>query len=252
MSARLRLTIAYDGRNHAGWQSQPGGNTVQDLLESALAETAKQPVRIHGAGRTDAGVHALAQTAHFDPPPGLTLNPHNWIPALNTKLPPSIRVTACEPVPDSFHARFSATGKVYRYELCTTPVLSPFRAGLAWHLPQLLDPASLEPALRLFRGRHDFRAFAAFRGNETAETDYHRTLHKVDFDTADDGYRLRFHGDGFLYRMVRLLTGTAVAVAQGRLELAEVERLLECPGRDKTRHCAPAAGLYLVEVRYEG
>jgi tRNA pseudouridine38-40 synthase len=248
---RLKLTIAYDGRPHAGWQSQPGGNTVQDLLERALAATAKQALRIHGAGRTDAGVHALAQTAHFDPPPGLSLNPHNWIPALNTKLPPSIRVMACEPVAEDFHARFSATGKIYQYDLCTDPVLSPFRAGFAWHLPQLLDPDTLELALAMFRGRHDFRAFAAFRGNETPGTDYHRTLDEVTWTALPDGYRMRFGGDGFLYRMVRLLTGTAVAAAQGRMDLAEIARLLESPGKQKTRHCAPADGLCLVEVLYQ-
>jgi len=247
---RLRLTISYDGRNHLGWQSQTCGNTVQDLLEKALAATAKQALRIHGAGRTDAGVHALAQIAHFDPPPGLSLNPHNWVPALNTKLPPSIRVTACEPVPDSFHARFSAIGKTYCYDLCTTPVLPPFRAGFAWHLPQLLDSDTLALALGKFVGRHDFRAFAAFRGNETAATDYHRTLHEASHTVLGDGYRLLFRGNGFLFRMVRLLTGTAVAVAQGRLELSEIDRLLTNPGRDKTRHCAPPDGLYLVEVAY--
>ena len=109
---RLKLTIAYDGRALNGWQSQVCGNTVQDLIEKAMVEVAKKPVRIHGSGRTDAGVHALGQTAHFDPPPELTMNPFNWVPALNTKLPASVRIMACEEVPADFHARFSAKGKI--------------------------------------------------------------------------------------------------------------------------------------------
>ncbi|MBC7978979.1 MAG: tRNA pseudouridine synthase A, partial [Armatimonadetes bacterium] len=116
---RLMLTIAYDGRPFLGWQSQAGGNTVQDLLNEALEAVAKQPLRLHGSGRTDTGVHALGQTAHFDAPEGTNMNPFNWVPALNTKLPPAIRVMSCQEVSADFHSRFSALGKTYFYDLCT-------------------------------------------------------------------------------------------------------------------------------------
>ncbi|MFN6270038.1 MAG: tRNA pseudouridine(38-40) synthase TruA, partial [Akkermansiaceae bacterium] len=110
---RLKLTIAYDGRPFLGWQSQAGGNTVQDFLNEALEVTAKQSIKMHGSGRTDTGVHALGQVAHFDAPADSTMNPYNWVPALNTKLPATIRVIACEEVSEDFHSRFSAIGKRY-------------------------------------------------------------------------------------------------------------------------------------------
>jgi len=250
---RLKLTLAYDGRPFEGWQAQAGGNTVQDLLREALTATAKEPLRLLGSGRTDAGVHALAQVAHFDAPDHLTLNPYNWVPALNTKLPAAIRVLACEEVAPDFHARFSATGKTYRYDLCTEPVLSPFKAGRAWHLPRQLDADVLAQALQVFRGRHDFQGFAANRGNEAPDTDWSRTIYSADLEALSDGYRLTFHGDGFLYKMVRLLTGGAVHVAQGRIRLDDLARLLDQPPglpHGKSPVCAPADGLYLQEVFY--
>lgn len=227
---------------------------MQDRVEQAIAETAKQPVRLHGSGRTDAGVHALAQVAHFDAPDGLTMNPFNWVPALNSKLPAAIRVMSCEEVAGDFHARTSATGKTYRYDLSTEPVLSPFRAGRAWHLPRQLDPFTLREAMGLFEGRHDFEAFGAKRGNETEETSYVRTVTQTDLKELDFGWRLTFSGEGFLYKMVRLLTGTAVQAAQGRLRIDQVAAFLDqLPGlpQGKSSHCAPADGLYLESVRYD-
>ncbi len=250
---RLKLTIAYDGRPYQGWQSQVGGNTVQDFIHAAMEQVAKKPVRIQGSGRTDTGVHALGQTAHFDPPLEISMNPFNWVPALNTKLPATIRVMSCEEVAAEFHARFSAKGKIYHYDICTDPVLPPLKAGLAWHLPRLLDADLLAEALRVFLGRHDFQAFAANRGNETPDTEWTRTIHAADLETLPDGYRITFRGDGFLYKMVRLLTGAAVHVAQGRLRIEDLAALLDQPPGlplGKSPLCAPADGLYLQEVLY--
>ena len=251
---RLKLTLAYDGTGLAGWQSQPDGNTVQDFVERAIEETAKQPVRMHGSGRTDAGVHALGQVAHFDVPDEITMNPCNWVPALNAKLPGSIRVMACEEVNPDFHSRYSAKEKTYRYDLSTEPVLSPFRAGRAWHLPRQLDPFTLREAIALFEGRHDFEAFGARRGYETEDTSFVRTVTRVDLQEIAWGWRLRFAGEGFLYKMVRLLTGTAVQAAQGRLRVDQVAAYLDqSPGSplQRTSFCAPADGLLLESVRYE-
>ncbi len=247
------LTIAYDGRPYNGWQSQACGNTVQDFLLRALHEVAKQPLALHAAGRTDTGVHAHGQTAHFDAPAEITMNPCNWVPALNNKLPATIRVMACDEVAADFHSRFSAVGKIYHYDICTDPVLPPLKAGLAWHLPRLLDAATLERALALFTGRHDFHAFAAYRGNEKPDMDWHRTIHRADMETRSDGWRITYVGDGFLYKMVRLLTGAAVHTAQGRMRMEELAALLDQPQGlplGKSSHCAPAGGLYLQQVLY--
>lgn len=250
---RLKLTIAYDGRPYSGWQSQAGGNTVQDIIQEALEEVAKQPIRLHGSGRTDTGVHALAQTAHFDAPPELSMNPFNWVPALNCKIPATIRIMGCEEVPADFHSRFSAIGKVYYFDLCTDPVLPPLKAGLAWHLPRQLDADVLWDALALYLGRHDFHGFAAYRGNETAEMDWVRTIESIELTTLQDGYRISYTGDGFLYKMVRLLTGGAVHVAQGRMRLDDFEKLLDQPPGlpfGKSPLCAPSDGLFLEKVLY--
>lgn len=250
---RLKLTIAYDGRPFLGWQSQVGGNTIQDFLNKALEAVIKEPLRLQGSGRTDTGVHALGQIAHFDSPRNSNMNPYNWVPALNTNLPATIRVMACEEVAPDFHARFSATEKTYRYDLCTDPVLPPLKAGLAWHLPRLLDADVLSHALTLFVGKHDFHAFAAYRGNEQEETDYVRTIRTANLKALPDGYRLTFSGDGFLYKMVRMLTGSAVKVAQGRLRLDDLANLLDQPPslpHGKAPLSAPADGLYLESVQY--
>jgi tRNA pseudouridine38-40 synthase len=251
---RLKLTIAYDGRPFLGWQSQAGGNTVQDFLHKALEETAKQPIKIHASGRTDTGVHAFGQVAHFDAPDGGSMNPYNWVPALNTRLPAAIRVMECEEVSSDFHSRFTTTGKRYHYDICTDPVLPPLKAGLAWHLPRLLDSDVLEQALKLFEGRHDFHAFAAYRGNEQEDTDYFRNIFAAYLEMLPDGYRLSFHGDGFLYKMVRMLAGSAIKAAQGKLRLDDLAILLdqaEGLPHGKAPLCAPPDGLYLDQVIYE-
>ena len=251
---RLKLTIAYDGRPYQGWQSQACGNTVQDFLRRALEVVAKQPLGLQGAGRTDTGVHALGQIAHFDPPPEIGMIPANWVAALNCKLPATIRIMACEEVPAEFHSRFSAVGKIYHYDLCTAPVLPPLKAGLAWHVPRLLDPGLLAQALAVFPGRHDFHAFAAYRGNEKPDMDWFRSLHRAELEPLTDGYRITFAGDGFLYKMVRFLTGAAVRAAHGKLPLADLTKLLDqAPGlpMGKAPNCAPADGLYLRQVLYQ-
>lgn len=248
---RLKLTIAYDGRPYRGWQVQPDTSTVQGHIEQALEQVAKTPVRLHGSGRTDTGVHANAQVAHFDSPDTVNMNPFNWVPALNTKLPATIRVMTCEEVADDFHARFNAKGKHYNYEISLEPVLHPHRAGLAWHLPRQLDPHTLQQALDHYVGTHDFRCFAALRGNEDKNTDYKRTITEASFTPSETGYLITFKGNGFLYKMVRLLTGAAIQAAQGRLRLDDHYDLLHSPSSDKkSPYCAPADGLTLEHVSY--
>jgi len=251
---RLKLTVAYDGRPYEGWATQPSGNTVQDFILRALATVAKQEVKIYGSGRTDTGVHALGQVVHFDAPKESRMNPYNWVPALNSHLPATIRVMDCEQVADDFHARFSAVSKRYSYELCLLPVLPPLMAGVAWHLPRQLDLDGLKQALKTLEGEHDFRAFAAKRGNETNETSYVRVLSGCELTTTESGYRITYTGNGFLYKMARLLTGSAVYVAQGRLRLDDLALLLDqSPQLEHGRapYCAPPGGLTLESVQYD-
>jgi tRNA pseudouridine38-40 synthase len=251
---RIKLTLAYDGRAFAGSQSQAHGNTVQDVLEKALEDTAKMPIRLHIAGRTDSGVHAEAQVAHFDAPEHLNMNPYNWLPAINAKIPAALRVMACEEALPTFHARFDARGKTYRYKICTLPVLPPLQAGLAWHIPKLFDLDVLRDALSCYLGRHDYRCFAAVRGNETDDMDFHRTITQASVQTLDDGYLLTFSGEGFLYRMVRLMTGAAVAVAQGKMSMSQLLQFIDpgdVPFSITCHHCAPADGLMMWKVHYE-
>ncbi len=250
---RFRFDCAYDGAPYLGWQSQRGGNTVQDALETAFAAILKAPLRIHGAGRTDAGVHAWCQTFHADLPEGCRLDACAWRAALNAHLPASIRITGVWAVCDAFHARFSAEGKLYEYTICTDEVLPPFLVGRAWHHPRPLDDALLQRALKLYVGRHDFRHFAARRGNEPAVPPadfYKRSLWSARVKREGELLRLRYHGEGFMYRMVRLLTGTACQVATGRLPLESLAAMLDTEEGETSRYCAPAGGLSLVRVEY--
>ena len=250
---RLRLTIAYDGRPFAGWQSQRGGNTVQDHLESALAKILKleNPPVVHGSGRTDTGVHALGQVAHFDAPDDCRMDNGAWLRALNVHLPPAIRVMDVNSTAPGFHARFDATGKTYRYRIWNAEVLPPLEAGLAWHVPHAIDFPLLAGACRLCEGTHDFTAFAANRGDgKDADRDTVRHLWTVRIEHDTPCLTLTFHGSGFLYKMVRLLTGSLLRVALGRSPLAWMQELLTAPDQEKSNHLAPADGLYLVSVDY--
>lgn len=252
---RLKLIVAYDGRPFRGWQSQAGGGAVQDFLENAFRALCGGAARVpvHGAGRTDAGVHALAQCAHADVTDRFGENQRGWIAALNANLPREIRVLRCSRAREDFHARFSARGKIYAYRIWNAPVLSPFELGRAWHFPGALDLPRLRDAAALLPGTHDFSRFAASRGRPEASTV--RTIHavRVRRNAAPGGQllTLEFRGDGFLYKMVRLMAGTLVRVAQGRADPAWISALLRAEADcAKTSFAAPAEGLYLTRVLY--
>ena len=247
MPYRLKLIIAYDGAHFAGWQSQRHGKTIQDHLERAFRQVCGSPVRIHGAGRTDAGVHALAQCAHADVPNN-RLPISRWVPALNAGLPPQLRVLRCQRAKSDFHARFSAMGKVYRYRIWSGPILPPLEYQRVWHLPRTLDPTFMRTAALRFRGKHDFAGFAANRGR--AEHDTVRTIRLVTVRRSGFIWTLEFDGDGFLYKMVRLMVGAITEVALGKADVSELVRRIENKPNSLTRLAAPATGLYLVRVRY--
>jgi len=252
--SRLLFTCAYDGAPYCGWQSQREGESIQDTIEAALARILKAPLRIAASGRTDAGVHAHAQRFHADVPAGCRMSPQNWQAALNAHLPASIRIVAVQPVADDFHARFDAVGKEYEYLICRGGVLSPFLHGRAWHIPHEFDTAVLAAAMKVYEGTHDFRRFAANRGNEPEcpPADFYlRTIYSASVQEEGELLRIRVHGNGFMYRMVRLLVGTAHQVARGRMSCPTLAAMLENPLGQKTRYCAPADGLYLWTVFYD-
>ena len=246
MSRRLKLIIAYDGATFAGWQSQTHGNTIQDHLERAFGRIVGRPMRVHGTGRTDAGVHALAQCAHIDV--GKFFAPARWVEALNALLPPAIRVLRCRYVPSDFHARLSAKGKIYRYRIWSAPVLPPFEYRRAWHISHWLDLKLLKSAAKHFVGTHDFAGFAANRGK--AEESTIRTIHCVSVRQKGPCVTIEFDGDGFLYKMVRLIIGSLVKCALGKMRIEEITARLNSGQTRAARLAAPAEGLFLVRVRY--
>ncbi|MCH2059460.1 MAG: tRNA pseudouridine(38-40) synthase TruA [Verrucomicrobiales bacterium] len=247
---KIRLLLAYDGTSFKGWQSQPCGNTVQDRLEKAVLEITGNRVRVHGSGRTDTGVHALGQVAHFELPENNRMDAGEWQRALNASLPSSVRILRAEPAAEDFHARFSALGKTYLYEIDCGAVFHPLRCGRAWHHPGPLDSERLKAACALYSGEHDFTAFAANRSGDQEEHDMTRVITMADVSAHSGKVVITFSGNGFLYKMVRLLVGGAVRVAEQRQSLDWIRDLLARPGHTKCQYCAPAAGLYLKEVEY--
>jgi tRNA pseudouridine38-40 synthase len=247
MARRLKLIIAYDGAPFAGWQSQSHRNTVQDHLERAFERVAGEVVRVHGAGRTDTGVHALAQCAHVDLVAKL-LPASRWVEALNALLPPAIRVIRCRYVSPDFHARFSARGKIYRYRIWNGSVLPPFEYRRAWHVARPLDLKVLKSAARYFVGTHDFAGFAANRGRP--EQSMVRTIASVHVRQRGPCITIEFDGDGFLYKMVRLMVGALVKNALGKMRIDEIGARLKSTEPGSPRFAAPAEGLFLVRVRY--
>ena len=244
----LKLTIQYDGTNYIGWQRQEIGTSIQGLLETALAPMAGGPVTVHGAGRTDAGVHALAQvaTATMD----TALSAPTLARALNAVLPLDVRVLAVEDARPEFHARFSAVGKVYEYRIVNAPIVSAFMFRHAWHVTQPLDIDAMRSASLSLVGAHDFAAFQGAGSFVHATT---RTVHAIQWEDGG-GYDLplvmRIEGDGFLRHMVRNIVGTLTEVGIGRWSPSQVEEIRQSLDRSRAGPTAPPHGLFLVRVDY--
>jgi tRNA pseudouridine38-40 synthase len=247
MTRRLKLVITYDGAPFAGWQSQSHRNTIQDQVERAFEHVLGKPARVHGAGRTDAGVHALAQCAHVDVPND-RLSAARWTEALNALLPPAIRVLRCQYVSNDFHARLSAKGKIYRYRIWLAPVLPPFEYHRAWHIARSIDLKILKRTAKQFVGTHNFVEFAANRGKKEKSTV--RTIYSVRLRQKGACMTIEFDGNGFLYKMVRLIVGSLVKCALGKMRIEDVIERLNSGQVGPARFAAPAEGLFLVRVRY--
>ena len=246
----LKLTLQYDGTNYIGWQRQPSGTSIQEVVEQALAPIEGRPVTAHGAGRTDAGAHALAQVASVTLE--ASLETHTLGRALNAVLPEDVRVITIEAMPAGFHARFSATGKTYEYRIVNAAFVDAFLFRYVWHVPQKLDIEAMGAAAAPLVGQHDF---AAFQGNPEGSV-VHSTVRRVEsiaWETGG-GYNeplvMRITGEGFLRHMVRNIAGTLVEVGVGRWDYRRPGEVLASRNRALAGPTAPARGLFLVNVRY--
>jgi tRNA pseudouridine38-40 synthase len=247
--SRWKCICAYDGGSFAGWQSQANGRGVQDALEARLAQVLGTGARIHGSGRTDAGVHARAQAFHFDAPWGH--GPDKLAAALRHRLPPAIQIVSVRKAAPEFHARFSATGKIYHYHICLGDA-DPFTRPYCWSFGRPLDLPALSKAASLLQGRHDFRSFSAANGGEEegGAGGTVRTLRRL--EVAAKGRRLRIaaEADGFLYKMVRRLVGALVGAGEGKLSADDFRSLLASGERTAVIQTAPPQGLFLHKVLY--
>lgn len=253
---RLRFTIAYCGTPWRGWQSQEGGGGVQDEINTAIRKATRIITHVQGSGRTDAGVHALAQTAHVDVPDTVRMSGEAWAHALNACLPLTIRILHVEECPPLFHARFDAIGKTYRYRIWRPRMLSPFEADRAWHVYGPLDLDAVRWCCEKLIGTHNFVRLSANRG-DMPETERRqrtekttRTIHRAEMREEGDLLELEFSGDGFLYKMVRLIVGSLMHVARAREPKEWFASLLTDPLGPQSNQTAPACGLYLVKVDY--
>ncbi|HEY4302120.1 MAG TPA: tRNA pseudouridine(38-40) synthase TruA [Candidatus Didemnitutus sp.] len=244
-STRWKVVCAYDGTPFHGWQSQPTGNAIQDVIERQLAKVVHQPLRVHGSGRTDSGVHALGQVFHFDAP--WSHGADKLRLALQAGLPRSIQLKSLRRAPATFHARFSARGKIYRYQIVCGDA-DPFTAPFSWSVRAPLDWDRMQAAAELLRGTHDFWAFSAENGTRRESTI--RTLKRLVLHRSGRRIRLTLEADGFLFKMARGLTGALVAVGSGKLDSCDIAELLRTGRRIPEVQTAPPEGLFLVRVIY--
>jgi len=247
----IRLLIAYDGTAYAGWQRQAAQITLQGVLEEKISLITAAPVTLHGAGRTDAGVHALGMVANFHTPssipcPGL-------VKGLNCLLPADIRIREATEVEADFHARFRAKGKVYAYQFLCAALALPHQRLYYHHLLPPLDFALMEDALRLLMGEQDFSCFEAAGSRDRTVSGGRgavRQIFSADLKQQGDGWAMIIHGDGFLRHMVRNIAGTVFELGQGKRSLANFSDILTSRERSQAGKTAPAKGLFLNEVIY--
>jgi tRNA pseudouridine38-40 synthase len=241
-----KMKIAYDGTLYGGWQAQINTTSIQTLIEGALTTALRSPIKIVGSGRTDAGVHALGQVAHFRHRELLDLS--KLLLSLNALLPPDIRILALDPAPANFHARFSAESKLYHYHLHLDPTMDPFQRLYTHRPPHPVDLELLTQATHYFVGTHDFTSFANVRSPQAAHNV--RTLYRLDVLRKEKGVCLAFEGNGFLYKMVRNIVGALLDVCREKIALDDIQKIFAAKDRRKAGIAAPAQGLFLVNVKY--
>ena len=246
---KFKLTIAYDGSGWQGWQSQNSGLGVQNQIEAALSRLFPSAPKLTSSSRTDAGVHAFGLIAHFEVDRAEFRMPRrHLVLAINALLPEDIRVRSAVRAAPTFHARFDASGKQYRYEVWNHPVMNPLLRHRAWHVPQPLDLAAMRAAAGILIGRHDFRAFTSNRG--VPLEDAVRTLTRCDIKRSGPKLTFIIDGEGFLYKMCRAIVGTLIQIGYGKYPADETPMMLEQQDRRSAGMNAPAHGLILWKVFY--
>ncbi len=245
MSRRILLTIEYDGTNYSGWQIQKNGPSIQEEIEKALFRLEKRPVRVTGAGRTDAGVHALGQRAHFDTQSNIPVEKYPF--ALNALLPYDISVSNAAEAPLSLNARFSALSKLYTYRIYNRAQRSALKERFFCHVPLELDIIKMREAAAIIEGEHDFTAFSSSGGTHKSPV---RTIYSIDLTKNEYDITLRVSGSGFLYNMVRIIAGTIIETGCGKITKSAIERAFLTGDRRLLGATAPAKGLELTSVFY--
>ena len=246
MARRIRMIVEYDGTNYAGWQRQANAIAVQQVVEEALTKLTQTPVTITGASRTDAGVHALGQTVHFDTESRIPAEKFAY--ALNTMLPADVRIRRSEDIDDDFHARFSTRGKRYRYLIYQNAHAGALNRNTHAHVIYPLNDDLMRREAQALIGTHDFAAFAA---SGSVVKDTVRTIYAVRLERRGDELELTVEGNGFLYNMVRIIAGTLISIGTGKLEPGAFARAIETGDRLALGVTAPAHGLTLMEVFYD-
>ena len=242
---RLALACEYDGTDFVGWQAQANGRSVQAVLTEAIGTVADEPVVVHGAGRTDAGVHADFQVAHFDT--RATRTPRQWLLGINANLPPDVAATWARAVPDDFDARRSALARRYRYSIVNAETRPALARRFAWWVREPLDCAAMTQASGAWIGEHDFSAFRAANCQSSTPM---RRVQTVRIDRVERRVEIDVVANAFLYHMVRNLVGVLAEIGRGRAPPAWAEEVLRGRDRTKAAQTAPACGLTLVDVRY--
>ena len=242
---RIKLVISYDGTNYCGYQIQPNGLSIQEVLESAIEKATGEKITVTASGRTDAGVHAKGQVCHFDTTS--TIPPERFYKAINPHLPGDIKVLSSSLVSDEFNARKSAKKKTYAYSFYISETELPLKERYFCHLDREIDFDKMEKAKRLFVGEHDFKAFCSV-GSSVKTTV--RTIYSVEIKKGDNEFSVYITGSGFLYNMVRIIAGALIDIGYSRLTEEDIVKALESGKRDILGKTLPAKGLTLIGVNY--
>lgn len=243
---RIKLTLSYIGTAYGGWQRQPNRDTVQERIENAIFSLTKKRVSVQGSGRTDAGVHADAQVAHFDDESGLPLK--NFVTGINHFLPSDIRIEKAEEVSADFHARFSAVEKTYRYYIYDGAAERAIMLNRATFVKGKLDANKMNEAAKAFIGEHDFKSFMSTGADTTTSV---RTVKAISVRKRNGLIVIEVTANGFLYNMVRLISGALVKAGKGEIDRDGIARLIALADKDAVREVMPAQGLYLKSVKYD-
>jgi len=242
----IKLTIEYNGKDFNGWQKQPNKLNIQGEIERAIKEITGEDVELIASGRTDAGVHAFKQIANFKTNSEFDVNKYPI--ALNSKLKQSIRIQRAEEVGERFHSRYNCKEKTYRYIINNSQYGSAIYKNLEYHIPNKLDIEAMQKAVKSFEGEHDFKAFKA---SGTSSKSSVRTIYKAKVQKDNEKIIIELTGNGFLYNMVRIISGTLVDVGLGKIMPEEIENIINSKDRTKAGKTLPPYALYLVEVKYE-